>query len=415
MLFERPEVGETAILISVTFEKASSPDLDELVELSKTAGLLVVEAMKVFKERINPKSFIGKGKLEEIKQIAKRHEVGLLVINNELSPGQQRNIETAIRCRVVTRTELILMIFADRALSHEGQLQVELAQLKHAQTRLVRGWTHLDRQKGGVGLRGAGEKQVELDRRMLSDRVKFFEKKLAQIEKNRRQNRRLRHSNETQTMALVGYTNAGKSSLFNRLSGADALVADKLFATLDPTIRRVSLPGVRECMLADTVGFVSQLPHQLVEAFHATLEEVSGADLLLHVVDVSDENFEARIEQVRGVLGQIGADGIPELLVFNKIDLLDEWDRLDRLGKLGVCISVKSEYGLDELTKRIASVIGVFSPYQFKLSVCDGSTRAWLYQKSAIIEEKFEEEGYFDLTLRGDPALIKELKKRTQS
>ena len=307
------------------------------------------------------------------------------------------------------------MIFADRALSHEGQLQVELAQLKHAQTRLVRGWTHLDRQKGGVGLRGAGEKQVELDRRMLSDRVKFFEKKLAQIEKNRRQNRRLRHSNETQTMALVGYTNAGKSSLFNRLSGADALVADKLFATLDPTIRRVSLPGVRECMLADTVGFVSQLPHQLVEAFHATLEEVSGADLLLHVVDVSDENFEARIEQVRDVLGQIGADDIPELLVFNKVDLLDDWDRLDSLGNLGVCISVKSEYGLDELTKRIASVIGVLSPYQFKLSVCDGSTRAWLYQKSAIIEEKFEEEGYFDLTLRGDPALIKELKKRTQS
>ena len=168
-------------------------------------------------------------------------------------------------------------------------------------------------------------------------------------------------------------------------------------------------------MLADTVGFVSQLPHQLVEAFHATLEEVSGADLLLHVVDVSDENFEARIEQVRGVLGQIGADGIPELLVFNKIDLLDDWDRLDSLGKLGVCISVKSEYGLDELTKRIASVIGVFSPYQFKLSVCDGSTRAWLYQKSAIIEEKFEEDGFFDLTLRGDPALIKELKNRTQS
>ena len=415
MLFERPEVGATAILISVTFEKSPSPDLDELVELSKTAGLLVVEAMKLFKERINPKSFIGKGKLEEIKQIAKRHEAGLLVINNELSPGQQRNIETAVHCRVVTRTELILMIFADRALSHEGQLQVELAQHKHAQTRLVRGWTHLDRQKGGVGLRGAGEKQVELDRRMLSDRVKFFEKKLAQIEKNRRQNRRLRHSNETQTMALVGYTNAGKSSLFNRLSGADALVADKLFATLDPTIRRVSLPGVRECMLADTVGFISQLPHQLVEAFHATLEEVSGADLLLHVVDVSDENFETRIEQVGDVLRQIGARDIPELLVFNKVDLLDDWDQLDSLGKLGVCISVKNEYGLDELTKRIASVIGVFSPYQFKLSVCDGSTRAWLYQKSAIIEEKFEEEGYFDLTLRGDPALIKELKKRTQS
>ena len=415
MLFERPEVGASAVLVSVTFRNANAPDLEELVELSKTAGLSVLEAKSVVKERINPKWFLGKGKLEEINQIARKHEVGVLVINNELSPGQQRNIELAINCRVITRTELILMIFADRALSHEGQLQVELAQLKHAQTRLVKGWTHLDRQKGGIGFRGAGEKQVELDRRMLNDRVKFFEKKLAQIEKNRRQNRRLRHSNETQTIALVGYTNAGKSSLFNRLSGAEALVEDKLFATLDPTIRRVNLPGVRECMLADTVGFVSHLPHQLVEAFHATLEEVSGADLLLHLIDVSDENFEARKEQVRDVLRQIGADRVPELLVFNKVDRVDDWDQLKSLGKLGVCISAKSGYGLEKLTKRIGSVIGVFSPYHFKLSVCDGSTRAWLHQKSAIIEEKLEEEGYFDLTLRGDPALIKELKKRTQS
>ena len=415
MLFERPKVGATAVLISVTFEKAISADLDELVELSKTAGLFVVEATKVFKEKINPKSFIGKGKLEEIKKSVNKHGVGLLVINNDLSPGQQRNIEVVINCRVVTRTELILMIFSDRALSHEGQLQVELAQLKHAQTRLVRGWAHLDRQKGGIGFRGAGERQVELDRRMLSDRVKFYEKKLRQIEKNRRQNRRLRQSNETQSIALVGYTNAGKSSLFNLLSGADALVEDKLFATLDPTIRRASFPGVRESILADTVGFISQLPHQLVEAFHATLEEVSGADLLLHVVDVSDQNFEARIQQVRDVLEQIGAHGVTELLVFNKVDLLDDLDRLKGLDKEGVCISAKSEYGLEELKKRVGSVVGVFSPYQFKLSVCDSSTRAWLYQKSAIIEEKFEEEGYFDLMLRGDPALIRELKKRTQS
>ena len=215
----------------------------------------------------------------------------------------------------------------------------------------------------------------------------------------------------------MGYTNAGKSSLFNVLSGSDSLVADKLFATLDPMIRKLRIPGVRECMLADTVGFVARLPHHLVEAFRATLEEVSGSDLLLHVVDISDENYEAHMEQVREVLDQIGASGIPELVIFNKVDLLDGSEVLDRgdLKKLGVCISAKSQYGLDELMKKIASIVGVYSPYQFRLSACDGLTRAWLYQKKAVIEEKFEEEGYVDLTLRGDPGLIKELKKRTQS
>ena len=415
MLFERPKIGESAVLVSVELDKSPAPDINELVELSKSAGLIVAEALRVKRDKANSKWFVGKGKLEEIRLILAQENAGLLILNNELSAGQQRNIENTLDCRVVTRTELILMIFAERALSHEGQLQVELAQLKHAQTRLVKGWTHLDRQKGGIGFRGAGEKQVELDKRMLSERVKFHEKKLEQLAKNRRQNRRLRHSNETRTVALVGYTNAGKSSLFNRLSGADALVEDKLFATLDPTIRRLELPGVRESMLADTVGFVSQLPHQLVEAFHSTLEEVSGADLLLHVVDVSDSNHEFRVDQVREVLEQIDAANIPELMVYNKIDLIKDLACLNNIDRPGVCVSVKNEYGLDELKQGIASIIGVHSPYQCKLRPADGATRAWLYRKGAVIKERVKDDGCFDLTLRGDPSLIKELKVRTQS
>ena len=415
MLFERPKIGESAVLVSVELDKSTAPDVYELLELSKSAGLVVAQTLRVKRDKPNSKWFVGKGKLEEIRQILARENAGLLVFNNELSAGQQRNIESTLDCRVVTRTELILMIFAERALSHEGQLQVELAQLKHAQTRLVKGWAHLDRQKGGIGFRGAGEKQVELDKRMLSERVKFHEKKLEQLAKNRRQNRLLRHSNETQTVALVGYTNAGKSSLFNRLSGADALVEDKLFATLDPTIRRLELPGVRESMLADTVGFVSQLPYQLVEAFHSTLEEVSGADLLLHVVDVSDPSYEYRVDQVREVLEQIDAANIPELMVYNKIDLIEDLSRLNNIDRPGVCISVKNQYGLDELKQGIAPIIGVYSPYQCKLRPGDGATRAWLYRKGAVIEECVKDDGCFDLTLRGDPSLIKELKVRTQT
>ena len=415
MLFERPEIGESAVLVSVELDRFAAPDLDELVELSKSAGLYVAQASLIKRDRAHAKWFIGKGKLDELCQAVKKENAGLLIFNNELSAGQQRNIEIEAECRVVTRTELILMIFADRARTHEGQLQVELAQLKHAQTRLVKGWTHLDRQKGGIGFRGAGEKQVELDKRMLSDRVKFHEKKLEQIGKNRRQNRRLRHNNEAQTIALVGYTNAGKSSLFNALSGADALVEDKLFATLDATVRSLELAGVRESMLADTVGFISELPHQLVEAFHSTLEEVSGADLLLHVVDISDLNYEARIDQVKRVLGQIGADHIPEIVVYNKIDLIENACELDLARQAGICISAKNNFGLDELKQAIASVIGVYSPYKFRLNPGDGATRAWLYRKRAVIEEKVRDDGCFNLTLRADPSLIKELKKRTES
>ena len=337
-----------------------------------------------------------------------------MIINNNLSAGQQRNLEKELDCRVVTRTELILMIFADRALSHEGQLQVELAQLKHAQTRLVKGWTHLDRQKGGIGVRGAGEKQVELDRRMLSDRVKVYEKKLDQISKNRKQNRRLRQSNKTPTVALVGYTNAGKSTLFNALSGADALVENRLFATLDPLIRRLQIPGLRESMIADTVGFVSQLPHQLVEAFHATLEEVLGSNLLLHVVDVSDPNYETRIDQVREVVVQIGASKIPELLVFNKVDLVESSQRSILEKNLGVCVSAKELSGLEGLRARIASVIGVTSPYKFLLEPSDGATRAWLYRSGAVLKEDLQENGKLAMTLRADEMLLKELKMRRQ-
>ena len=414
MLFERPEIGESAVLVSVLLKKSPGPDLEELKELTESASIQVAASMQIIREKPNPKFFIGKGKLDDLKSLIREFGAHLVIINNNLSAGQQRNLEKELDCRVVTRTELILMIFADRALSHEGQLQVELAQLKHAQTRLVKGWTHLDRQKGGIGVRGAGEKQVELDRRMLSDRVKVYEKKLDQISKNRKQNRRLRQSNKTPTVALVGYTNAGKSTLFNALSGADALVENRLFATLDPLIRRLQIPGLRESMIADTVGFVSQLPHQLVEAFHATLEEVLGSNLLLHVVDVSDPNYETRIDQVREVVVQIGASKIPELLVFNKVDLVEISQRSILEKNLGVCVSAKELSGLEGLRARIASVIGVTSPYKFLLEPSDGATRAWLYRSGAVLKEDLQENGKLAMTLRADEMLLKELRMRRQ-
>ncbi len=415
MLFERPEAGDQAVLLQIELKSQTNPDHAEFAELARSAQIEVVETVRAKRDAPHPNAFIGSGKVEEVAGVLKRLGANLLLVNHELSPGQQRNLERALNCRVITRTELILTIFADRARSHEGQLQVELAQLKHAQTRLVRGWTHLDRQKGGIGLRGAGEKQIELDQRMLGERIKMVEKKLATVSKRRGQNRRGRNRRGTPTVALVGYTNAGKSTLFNKLTDADVYAEDQLFATLDPTLRRVAVPGLNDVVLGDTVGFVSLLPHALVEAFKATLEEVVHADLLLHVVDSADEQWMERVAQVRGVLHEIGADGAPEILVLNKADLLPRDYRVDASlatteNMCGVfSVSAVTGQGLEALIDGIGNALGVAAPHEVVLDPGDGRTRAWLYRSGAVLDERTTEDGSVQLTLQADDQLLQQL------
>ncbi len=380
--------------------------LQECVELARTAAIDVVATVTASRDHPHPRWYVGSGKLEELKAAMKANGADLLVVNHELGAGQQRNLEQALKCRVMTRTELILHIFADRARTYEGQLQVELAQLKHAQTRLVRGWTHLDRQKGGIGLRGAGETQLELDQRMLGDRIKAAEKKLAQVGRRRALGRRRRDRTNTPTVSLVGYTNAGKSTLFNALTEADVLSEDKLFATLDPTMRRLAVDGVGEVVIADTVGFISQLPHSLIEAFKATLEEVAGADLLLHVVDGATPGIEERIEEVNAVLTEIGARDLPTIMVLNKMDLADP-NAPDVVQ--GVKVSALTGDGLEALREALADALGVRAPLSVLLAPEDGQTRAWLYEAGAVIDEGVSEDGRLQLTVRADEALLERL------
>ena len=412
MLFDRPEAGRLTLLLQVELRKADNPDGHELAELARSADLVVVDTILARREAPDSRWFVGSGKVQEIKALLALTEAEILLINHDLSPGQQRNLEQELGCRLITRTELILTIFAERARSHEGQLQVELAQLKHAQTRLVRGWTHLDRQKGGIGLRGAGEKQIELDQRMLAERLKATEQKLSDVAKRREQNRRGRNRRGTPTVSLVGYTNAGKSTLFNSVTNADVLTEDKLFATLDPTMRRINVPGAGEVVLTDTVGFVSSLPHSLVEAFKATLEEVVHCDLLLHVIDIADPLWQERVEQVEAVLKEIGAKEVPSIRVMNKADLLSEEERQhfeysDRL------VSAVKGQGLNELMQFIGSALGVVAPHEVLLGAGDGKTRAWLYQSGAVLDETLLTDGRVQLTVQADEHLLGQLKKKS--
>ncbi len=357
LFFERKRKGNNALLIQPYRGTLDDDVMDEFEELANSAGANIVGTAEARVDKPNAATLIGKGKLEEIKALVQATEADLILVNFALSPTQERNLERILQARVVDRTGLILDIFAQRAQSHEGKLQVELAQLRHLSTRLVRGWTHLERQRGGaIGLRGPGETQLELDRRMLQRKLESLSKRLEKVETQRAQMRRARVRSELPRVALVGYTNAGKSTLFNALTGADAYAADQLFATLDPTVRRIEV-GASEIVLADTVGFVRDLPHALVAAFRSTLSEAREADLLLHVIDASDPLRDERITAVNEVLKEVGAGDLPQILVFNKIDLLENFQpRLDEQeGQTRrAWVSAQEREGLDLLRDAIA-------------------------------------------------------------
>lgn len=357
-MFDRHEGGETAVLVSLDFGEADfAENTEELGELVRSAGIEVLGLVTGKRSRPDAALYAGSGKVEEIAAMVAATDAQVVIFNHSLSPAQERNLERAIKCRVVDRVSLILDIFAQRARSHEGKLQVELAQLAHLSTRLVRGWTHLERQRGGVGLRGPGETQLETDRRLLGLRVKALKASLAKVQRQRETQRRSRRRGEVLSVSLVGYTNAGKSTLFNRLTKAHTYAADQLFATLDTTSRRVYVGEGRQVVLSDTVGFIRNLPHTLVDAFRATLEEAAQADILLHVIDAHSEERDRQQDEVNKVLAEIGAAQIPQIRVWNKIDLAglpagverDEYGRISR-----VSLSALTGEGLDFLRQALA-------------------------------------------------------------
>jgi GTP-binding protein HflX len=377
----------------------------ELEELALSAGADPVVFLTGSLAHPNPKFFIGQGKIDELKMLVDHHNAQVVIFNHALSPAQERNIEREIQSRVLDRTGLILDIFAQRARTHEGKLQVELAQLDHMSTRLVRGWTHLERQKGGIGLRGPGETQLETDRRLLRARMKSINKRLEKVRKQRDQGRRSRKRAEVPTLSLVGYTNAGKSTLFNYLTTSEVYAADQLFATLDPTLRRVEVEDVGPAILADTVGFIRHLPHKLVEAFRATLQETIEATLLLHVIDGHDDDRHDHIAEVEHVLSEIGAEDVPVLEVYNKIDLIDgRKARIDRDedGKpVRVWLSAVTGEGHELLFQAVNELLAddVFHD-DVALLPAEGQFRARLYENGAVVSEKIDEQGSIILEVR---------------
>jgi GTP-binding protein HflX len=406
-LFERPQGGERAVLVGVGIGHPVDPnDIAEFAALAASAGTISVGTVLASRARPDPKYFVGSGKAEEIRACADAQRAELVLVDQTLTPSQERNLEKLTGRRVLDRNGLILDIFAQRARSFEGKLQVELAQLSHLATRLVRGWTHLERQKGGIGLRGPGETQLETDRRLIAKRIRTLRSRLEKLARQRDTGRHVRREVPVPTVALVGYTNAGKSTLFNVLTGSQTFVADQLFATLDPTVRRVKLTDVGEVVLADTVGFVRALPHELIAAFRSTLQEAREADLLLHVVDASDPKRDERIDQVREVLRGIGAGDIRELLVFNKIDSSgDGPHRVDGADEIAtqVWVSAATGSGLDVLR---AAMTRAVRPNQvrrtFHLQLQAAAVRSELYQRNAVRRERQCEDGSWDMEVELD-------------
>lgn len=405
-MFDRYEAGERAVLVHINFnEDSDREDLDELEMLVASAGAKALAVITGSRSTPHPKYFVGSGKAEEIAEAVRLHKADIVIFNHALAPGQERNLEALMQCRVLDRTGLILDIFSQRARTHEGKLQVELAQLRHLSTRLIRGWTHLERQKGGIGLRGPGETQLETDRRLIRIRIKSILRRLEKVVKQRDQGRRARQRREIPTVSLVGYTNAGKSTLFNHLTGSEVYAADQLFATLDPTLRRISVADVGEVVLADTVGFIRHLPHALVAAFKATLTETREADLLLHIVDCADENMLGNIAEVETVLTEIEAAEVPCLMVCNKIDKLDDGrcriDYDENNLPIRVWLSALSGEGTEllyqALTERLAGTMKVVT---LQLPPKQGNIVSHLYDLNCIEHESFAENGDWLLNVR---------------
>ncbi len=409
--------GEPTVLVHVFQSDADDESaLEELRLLAQSAGAEICGEVIGHRRTPDPATYLGKGKADEVAEQVKECGAQLVLINHAISPIQERNLSKRVDCRVLDRTGLILDIFAQRASTHEGKLQVELAQLRHLATRLVRGWTHLERQKGGIGLRGPGETQLETDRRLIGYRIKNLNKRLAKVRQQRTQRRRMRDKVPVPTVSLVGYTNAGKSSLFNRLTEAKVLEADQLFATLDPTMRRLEVPDFGRVILADTVGFIRQLPHNLVEAFRSTLEEVSSAALLLHVVDATDPERQAHSEQVNVVLDEIDATDVPRITVFNKIDQLGrpasfERDQHGRMHR--VWLSARSGVGTDLLLQAISEHFRRSRVRrQVRLRAAAGELRAALYRRAAVLQESHHENGDVSLEIEIEQANLAWLERQ---
>ncbi len=405
--FERPEGGSRAILVHVAIEgENGSDDLAEFEQLVLSADIEVIDIVTSARHFPDNRYFIGSGKLEELQQLVRAKQANLVLFNHFLTSSQERNLEKALNCAVRDRTGIILEIFAQRARTLEGRLQVELAQLRHMATRLIRGWSHLDRQSAGQAARGSpGDTQLEIDRRLIQERVNTLNRRLEKTRSARLQGQRARKRNAVPVVSLVGYTNAGKSTLFNRITRADVLVADKLFATLDPTLRRVNLPGMGTTILADTVGFIRRLPHRLVEAFRSTLEETADADLLLHVIDASASERDANIEAVESVLEEIGAGEVPVLQVYNKVDLVEAGEphvERDADGiPVRVWVSATTGAGIDELLAAIAERLSADrARLALRLPPSAGRLRAKLYARNAVEAEHTGDDGTVELTVR---------------